>query len=85
MNDATYADLRAKFASKTQMSLRRAQIDQALKGNTTMLIFLGKVLLGQSDGTEKNRIDNSTWEEDDDTITLSEGEIVKLLRSSEKS
>jgi len=30
-------------------SLRRMQYDKALKGNTTMLIFLGKNWLGQSD------------------------------------
>lgn len=31
------------------MSLRRAQFAAALKGNATMLIFLGKNLLGQKD------------------------------------
>ena len=40
-------------------SLRRAQINVALNGNPTMLIFLGKQLLGQSDqpiDTESNQI-----------------------------
>lgn len=34
------------------MSLRRAQFAAALKGNATMLIFLGKNLLGQKDQNE---------------------------------
>jgi hypothetical protein len=40
-------------------SLRRAQIQVALNGNPTMLIFLGKVLLGQREDnldTEENQI-----------------------------
>lgn len=32
-----------------KISLRRAQFAQALKGNTTMLIWLGKQYLGQGD------------------------------------
>lgn len=40
-------------------SLRRAQLQVALNGNPTMLIFLGKVLLGQREDaldTEENKI-----------------------------
>jgi len=31
------------------MRLRRKQMEVALEGNPTMLIFLGKAMLGQSD------------------------------------
>lgn len=35
-----------------KMSLRRKQYDQAMSGNSTMLIWLGKQWLNQSDKTE---------------------------------
>jgi len=44
-----FSDLIAKGRSETKQSLRRAQIALALKGNATMLIWLGKNILGQSD------------------------------------
>jgi hypothetical protein len=37
---------------KTQISLRRAQLKTALKGNASMLIWLGKVMLGQKDAVK---------------------------------
>lgn len=36
-------------------SLRRKQIEVAMSGNPTMLIFLGKNLLGQSDSPNENK------------------------------
>ena len=36
-----------------KMSLRRKQYDQAMSGNSTMLIWLGKQWLNQSDKTEE--------------------------------
>lgn len=44
-----FADILEKGRTDLKMSLRRAQIDLALKGNAVMLIFLGKNMLGQSD------------------------------------
>ena len=38
-----------KARSQLRQKLRRAQIQLALSGNATMLIFLGKNILGQSD------------------------------------
>lgn len=38
------------------MSLRRKQMEQALKGNTAMQIFLGKNLLNQSDNPMQDEI-----------------------------
>jgi len=38
-----------------KMSLRRKQYDQAISGNSTMLIWLGKQWLGQSDKMEERR------------------------------
>jgi hypothetical protein len=44
-----FSDIIAKGRSETKQALRRAQIALALKGNATMLIWLGKNMLGQSD------------------------------------
>jgi hypothetical protein len=44
-----FADIIAKGREDLRHSLRRAQIKVALSGNPTMLIWLGRNLLGQSD------------------------------------
>lgn len=55
-----------------KMSLRRKQHEQALEGNTTMLLWLGKQYLGQSDRTEvkqeitEHKINLSYKDEDND-------------------
>ena len=45
--DNRYGDLIAKGKSETKQSLRDKQIEMALSGNVPLLIFLGKVMLGQ--------------------------------------
>jgi hypothetical protein len=54
--DETYGDSFSNvFKTKSgtgKMSLRRLQFESARKGNTTMLIWLGKQYLGQSDKSE---------------------------------
>ena len=42
-----------------KMSLRRKQYDQAMSGNSTMLIWLGKQWLSQTDKTEELGKDSS--------------------------
>jgi hypothetical protein len=44
-----FADAFKKFSATGKTSLRRYQFDLAKKGNATMLIWLGKQYLGQSD------------------------------------
>ena len=44
-----FRDIIVKEQSKTKQALRKAQLKLALDGNCTMLIFLGKQYLGQSD------------------------------------
>jgi DNA-binding PadR family transcriptional regulator len=44
-----FRDLITKGRTETKQALRRAQIKSALEGSTTMLIWLGKNILGQSD------------------------------------
>ena len=44
-----FSDLIAKGRSETKQALRKAQIKNALGGNTSMQIWLGKNILGQSD------------------------------------
>lgn len=49
LDEGGFDALLKRHSSVTKKSLRRAQIDLALKGNHTMLIFLGKQHLGQTD------------------------------------
>jgi Fe-S oxidoreductase len=44
-----FRDLIQKGYNSTKQGLRRAQIEVAMKGNVSMLIWLGKNMLGQSD------------------------------------
>ena len=44
-----YADIIDKGKSEGKMRLRRKQIEVAMSGNHTMLIWLGKQMLGQSE------------------------------------
>lgn len=44
-----YTDLIAEGKAQGRVKLRRAQMSKALEGNPTMLIWLGKQLLQQSD------------------------------------
>lgn len=69
-----YAGIIARGREEVKMSIRRAQIKKALEGNSNMLIWLGKHLLGQKDSidltanneTEVRRI-LSRWSNDTNT------------------
>src|SRR6266849_8150183 len=47
--DRYFAEVYKRGAESGRKSLRRMQFESALKGNGTMLIWLGKQYLGQSD------------------------------------
>ena len=47
-----FSDVLKEFSATGKASLRRQQYAQALQGNTTMLIWLGKQHLGQVDSLE---------------------------------
>jgi hypothetical protein len=47
-----FADVLVKSRAGLRAKLRRAQMKAALGGNTTMLIWLGKQMLNQSDKVE---------------------------------
>lgn len=44
-----YAEILKKGRVELRMSLRRSQVKKALSGDNTMLIWLGKILLGQKE------------------------------------
>ena len=48
-----FAEYFKRYSASGKMSLRRKQFEQAQNGNTTMLIWLGKQFLGQSDKVEQ--------------------------------
>lgn len=53
-----YTDVVEAGRVNIKVRLRSAQIREALAGNTTMLIWLGKQMLGQSDQGERNADEN---------------------------
>lgn len=48
----TFAEYYKKYSSSGKLSLRRKQFEMALKGNISMLIWLGKQYLDQADRQE---------------------------------
>lgn len=51
-HDCTFAELYKRKSAGGKISIRRKQMQVALAGNTTMLIWLGKQYLGQTDKQE---------------------------------
>lgn len=63
----------AKGRSETKQALRRAQIKLALGGNATMLIWLGKNILDQSDSPQGDQTRAPLpWHDDEDRDTHEE-------------
>lgn len=62
-----YADLIDKGKSEGKMRLRRKQVEVAMNGNHTMLIWLGKQMLGQSESpTPEETVSVLPWSDDGD-------------------
>ena len=61
-----FSDLIAKGRAETKQALRRAQLKAAIGGNTSMMIWLGKNILGQSDNPINNEsVQVLPWLEED--------------------
>lgn len=60
-----YGALLKAVKSETRSAIRRAQLNKALNGDTTMLIWLGKNWLKQSDAGERLSDDNQVlpWQD----------------------
>jgi hypothetical protein len=61
--EETFAEAHKKHAGKGRISLRRKQYEVAMKGNVTMLIWLGKQHLGQADKQETKQHVNVSSDE----------------------
>jgi hypothetical protein len=77
-----FSDLIAKGRSETKQSLRRAQIALALKGNATMLIWLGKNMLGQQENPINNE-ENVILPWNNDLVEDTDGTKPSTERSSQ--
>jgi len=53
-----FSDLIAKGRAETKQALRKAQIKLALNGNATMLVWLGKNMLSQSENGDTTSDEN---------------------------
>ena len=49
IEDSTFAEFKHKRGARLRLSLVEKQIEVAMRGNVSMLIWLGKQYLGQSD------------------------------------
>ena len=58
--DNNYSDILLKGRSEIKMSLRQWQLNAAKNGNATMLVWLGKQMLGQTDTMEDDVNSNLT-------------------------
>lgn len=57
-----FMDLINKGRAETKQNLRRAQLKLAMEGNATMLIWLGKNMLGQSEtGNNNSSVEPLPW------------------------
>jgi hypothetical protein len=61
-----FSEIVAKGRSETKQGLRRAQLKLALGGNATMLIWLGKNILGQQESPQGSTKGVLPWSEDDE-------------------
>ena len=62
-----FSDLIAKGRAETKQALRKAQIKLALNGNATMLVWLGKNMLNQSENGDTTSDENQVlpWVENE--------------------
>lgn len=60
--DLTFPEYYKQFDGSGKASLRRAQMSKALSGNATMLIWMGKQLLGQRDKIDTTTTDKTAEE-----------------------
>ena len=77
----TFSDYAAKKRAKGDSYLHNAQFKAAMKGNTSMLIWLGKQRLGQKEDQNKNQ----TMSIEQFKAALLDGSIVKLLSQQESN
>lgn len=66
-------------------ALRRKQVEIALKGDRTMLIWLGKQLLGQRDEQRMEHAGGVTIAHDDEAIMAAAREYVERARLAERT
>lgn len=59
-----FGDLIRQCHAETRARIRHEQIRQALNGNVTMLIFLGKVMLGQREDSAPERTEPLPWQDE---------------------
>lgn len=79
-----FAEYYAQKASTGKISLRRQQWQLAMKGDKTMLIWLGKQYLGQSEKVEQNNKNTHIVEEAQRLANLSEAELVAIIKKELK-
>lgn len=80
----TFADALKRLGATGRESIRRAQFKLALAGNPTMLIWLGKQILGQRDEIRNYNFD-LTHATDEQLARISAGEDPTIVLSTQGS
>jgi len=80
--DITFTEYKNKRLEPLRISLRKKQIEVAMKGNTVMLIFLGKNYLGQSDKVEQ-QIEHNVPEDKGSLILKVKEKLVEIEKKAE--
>jgi hypothetical protein len=75
-----FADVIETGRADVRKSLRRKQVELAMKGDRTMLIWLGKQLLGQRDEQRLEHAGGVTVTHDDEAIMAAAREYVERAR-----
>lgn len=73
----TFAEYKAQKGARGRISLRRKQFEMAMKGNTTMMVWLGKNILRQTDkveevpaGYSETEVDMGMWDLKDPSLEI---------------
>jgi hypothetical protein len=66
----TFAEYYARASQDGKTSIRRMQYKLAMEGDRTMLIFLGKNYLGQSDNPQRSDLDREKFKHDTEIDNL---------------
>lgn len=78
--ERNFADVIKKGRERGKSSLRRKQFEMAMNGNVTMLIWLGKQHLGQTEKVEQKEFVKMTTSTEDPKVN----EILTIIKAREK-
>lgn len=77
----TFSEVYKLYSAKGKISIRRKQVEVALSGNTSLLIWVGKQMLGQKEKSEISGQDGKPIEHKVSLEKLGDGDIDDIIKS----